>query len=202
MTVEIARRVLKPDSNIIDVGAHRGALLKELVNLAPRGSHIAVEPLPRHAQGLRRRFPYVTVHQIALSDTPATARFRKVIGSQERSSLEGFGHDVEDKRVEYFEVTVQTLDQIAPDRVDFLKIDAEGAEYNILRGANRVLAMRPFIAFELGDNQSKVYNLLTEKGFDVNLLSRWLNGEPPPPNVEALRHDVAGEYFFLAYPVI
>jgi FkbM family methyltransferase len=199
-TVEIARRVLRSDGNVVDVGANRGVLLKQLVALAPNGRHVAVEPLPRHAASLRRRFPNVTVYQAALSDVSGTAKFRRVIGVAEHSSLAGIGHDAMGRDVEIFDVPVRTLDEIAPDPVDFLKIDAEQAEYRILKGADRVLSQRPFIAFELGANQSEVWDLLTNRGYCINRLSDWLDRKPPPPNVDALRHDVKGEYFFVAYP--
>lgn len=199
-TVEIAQRVLRSDSNIVDVGANRGEVLGALIAIAPQGSHVAVEPLPRYAKGLVRRFPNVTVHQAALSDVGGTARFRRVVGASEHSSLDGFGHDASGRSVEYFDVTVKTLDEIAPQRVDFVKIDAEAAEYNIFRGAERVLAQRPFIAFELGANHDKVWDFLTSRGFSINRLTDWLDGKPPPPDVEALRFGVKGECFFLACP--
>lgn len=198
-TLEIARRVLKPDSNTIDVGAHRGEILAGLVKIAPQGHHVAVEPLPRYASTLRRRFPNVTVHQVALAAQQGTARFRYAHDAPEESSLDGLGHD-DVGTVAYFDVTVLTLDDVAPDRVDFVKIDAEGAELLILKGAPRVLSLHPFIAFEIGgDHHSELYDLIAKHGYKINLLSRWLAGEPPPPNVHALRHDVRGEYFFLAY---
>jgi hypothetical protein len=38
--------VLAPDANCIDVGAHTGDVLAEIVRIAPRGRHIGFEPLP------------------------------------------------------------------------------------------------------------------------------------------------------------
>ena len=195
-TIEIARRVLRLDSNVIDVGANRGVILKGLIAIAPAGDHIAVEPLPRHAKALARRFPAVTVHQAALSHTAGRARFRRVIGASEHSSLDGIGHDADGKAIEYFEVTLKTLDDIAPPEVAFLKVDAEGAEYDILRGGSRVLTRRPYIAFELGINHAPVWELLTHAGYYISTPARWLAGESPAQSFDDLR----GEWFFLAYP--
>ena len=53
-TVEVMQRCLQPDSVGVDVGAHGGDLLKEMVALAPHGTHYAFEPIPHLAKGLRR----------------------------------------------------------------------------------------------------------------------------------------------------
>lgn len=45
-----------------------GTLLREIIRIAPRGRHIAVEPLPHLASTLRTVFPTVEVHEIAVSD--------------------------------------------------------------------------------------------------------------------------------------
>ncbi len=197
LTIEVARRVLRPDSNTIDVGAHCGVILRGLMDAAPHGQHVAVEPLPRQAQALRRRFPGVTVHQIALADRLGVAEFQKVIGASEESSLVGMGHG--GAKTVTFTVRVATLDHVAPAPVDFVKIDAEQAEWLILQGADRVLSQFPMIAFELGANQEEVYALLCERGYTVTRLADWLDGKPPPANLHALRHEVRGQHFFLAH---
>ena len=51
--------VLREDANCIDVGANVGEILEEIVRVAPRGRHIAYEPLPDHAADLAKRFPGV-----------------------------------------------------------------------------------------------------------------------------------------------
>ena len=43
---KIIERVTSPDSNCIDVGAHRGRFLRTFVRCAPGGQHLAFEPLP------------------------------------------------------------------------------------------------------------------------------------------------------------
>src|SRR5581483_4566427 len=80
LTRAVMRRVVRPDSSGVDVGAHRGSLLRELVRLAPAGRHHAFEPLPFLADALRRRFPSVRVHEIALSDASGRAAFAHVVG--------------------------------------------------------------------------------------------------------------------------
>src|SRR5207249_1272465 len=71
--------VLRPDSNCIDVGAHEGLFLADIVRLAPRGRHVAYEPLPEFAADLTRRFPGVDVRERALSDRPGEVEFVHVL---------------------------------------------------------------------------------------------------------------------------
>ena len=78
-TVEIMSRVLTPASSCVVVGAHRGSLLEEIVKLAPKGLHFAYEPLPDLAARLTRRFPRVSVHQVAVSNVSGQGPFFHVV---------------------------------------------------------------------------------------------------------------------------
>ena len=49
--------VLGPDSSALDVGCHEGAVLAEIVRLAPAGRHVAWEPLPELCATRRRPLP-------------------------------------------------------------------------------------------------------------------------------------------------
>src|SRR5688572_29459945 len=64
---------LKEDSNCVDIGSYRGEVLAEIVRLAPRGRHIAFEPLPAQAERLRAAFPGVEVRNAAVSDKTGEA---------------------------------------------------------------------------------------------------------------------------------
>ena len=75
LTVEAMRRVLKPDSNCIDVGAATGEVLRFMQVLAPNGKLHAFEPIPSQAAELRARFPDVQVHELALSDETGQSDF-------------------------------------------------------------------------------------------------------------------------------
>jgi hypothetical protein len=74
-TVEVMFRALRRNLNGIDVGAHVGDILQQMVNIAPRGRHYAFEPLPHLSQELSKRFPQVIVHQAAVSDRSGESEF-------------------------------------------------------------------------------------------------------------------------------
>src|SRR4029450_12115017 len=67
LLVALMDEVLEADSDCLDVGAHAGSVLGELVRLAPEGRHVAWEPLPQFAERLRHAYPAVEVRAAALS---------------------------------------------------------------------------------------------------------------------------------------
>jgi len=68
-TIEVMRRVLRRDSWFIDVGAHKGDILRQAVGLAPEGKHWAFEPLPDLCAKLKAEFTSANVFNVALSDS-------------------------------------------------------------------------------------------------------------------------------------
>jgi FkbM family methyltransferase len=139
---------LKEGSRCVDVGAHQGQMTESMVRLAPAGQHFAFEPIPHLATSLRERFPLVEVHQIALSDKAGRSDYGYVPAKPALSGLRPTARP--SFRIQTLSVDVATLDEILDGTdIDFLKVDVEGAELQVLRGALQTLhASRPVIAFE------------------------------------------------------
>lgn len=55
-TTKILKKLLKIDSNCIDVGCHKGSILDEILRFAPEGQHYAFEPLPDLCAYLKRKY--------------------------------------------------------------------------------------------------------------------------------------------------
>jgi len=167
---------LPPDANCIDVGAHRGAVLGEMVRVAPQGRHIAFEPLPHLCKVVRKSFPTVEVHQAALSDHAGEADFAYVHGHAEGWSGLRFRPlpGGEEPEVEHITVRLEVLDDVldADYRPHVIKIDVEGAEQQVFAGALETLRRhRPIVIFEHGTGSAEafgttpadIYQLLREK---------------------------------------
>lgn len=204
LTIEVMSRVLKRDSNCIDVGAARGDLLKAMVDLAPEGKHFAFEPVPVHADLLRETFPGVRVEQMALGELNETAPFRHVLSSPYNSGFERRWWDTYEENVEMIQVRVARLDDVVPLEVPirFLKVDVEGSERAVFRGARRLLSTHlPYVAFELGAYQDDVFQLLTSVGLRVSLLDDWLAGRESLDH-ERFRQEYMSmrHWMFLAHP--
>ncbi len=136
--------IAKPGSTAIDVGANKGLHTFRMADcVGPKGRVIAFEPLPEmvakiEASALERYGDNnrIEVRQAALWDSVGSATFYRS-EKPSRSSLKP-GHASFVGKLEPFEVPLSTLDAaLKPDDskwVSVLKIDAEGAEYNILKG--------------------------------------------------------------------
>jgi FkbM family methyltransferase len=160
MRVLIATALGANDS-AIDVGAHSGAVLAEVVRVAPGGRHIAYEPLPAFADVLRRRFPQVEVREAALSDQNGKSRFVHVADAPEYSGLKERTYPgYENSPRHELEVRIERLDDVLPEdfRPALIKIDVEGAELQVMRGATDTLRRHlPIVVFEHGIGASDRY---------------------------------------------
>lgn len=152
---------LAPDSNCIDVGAHRGDVLRQMVRAAPCGRHIAYEPLPHLHRLLVEEFPEVDVRCAALSNGPGTSTFVHVRNAEGWSGLKFRplpGNQAAD--VEEITVELEALDDVLPpDYVPALiKIDVEGAERQVIEGALATLRRhQPIVVFEHGSGSAEHY---------------------------------------------
>jgi FkbM family methyltransferase len=197
-------RLLKPDWNCIDVGAHLGSSVSEFVQLAPGGRHVAFEPTPRKAAWLRKKFPALQVHECALSNGSARAGF--YVHSSE-SAFSGLC--LEPPRGQAFAAIdveqVRLDDVIDPDyRADLLKIDVEGAELWVLEGSQQLLRRsRPHVVFECTKKGNKatgtaacaVFEWLEAENYDVYMPAEYLAGRGP---LSLERFTAAQEYPFQA----
>lgn len=186
LLVALLERSLTPDSDCLDVGAHTGSVLAEMVRLAPRGRHVAWEPLAELAGRLRAEFPAVEVREAALSDSAGERSFAHPVtepgwsGFVERPTPSG-------GPVEKIAVRTERLDDVLPDgvRPAFVKIDVEGAEELVLRGAIETLRRhRPVIAFEHGLGSADYYGTTPERihgllAGELGYAIRGLDGDGP-----------------------
>ncbi len=209
-TLAVFKRHLKPDSNCIDIGAHRGSMLREIIARAPRGKHYAFEPLPEPAQYLARAFPLVEVHPLALSNDSGKVTFTLATEHPTRSS---FHLTDPNEPKETITVKTERLDNIIPADlpIRLIKLDVEGAELQVLQGGIKTIRNnKPVIVFEHSDlamrnyniQSEQVYNLLTrECGLYISLLPDWLKGQKPLNCVE-FKEQVTSDrcYFFIAHP--
>jgi FkbM family methyltransferase len=180
---EIAMRgvlasVLHTRSTYVDVGTNRGQVLREAVRVAPKGRHLAFEPIPSLAGEVGESFPQVDCRQVALGAEPGAAEFchfRTLDGWSGLRRSPEISDELGDP--EYITVEVSTLDvELGELRPSIVKIDVEGAELGVLEGGRALLSeVRPVIIFEHVANAAALYSasssalwdLLTGMGYRV-----------------------------------
>ena len=159
--------VLRPDSCCIDVGANVGTVLSDIVSTAPLGRHIAFEPLAELCTALAERFPSVDVRNAALSDREGEETFTRVASAPSQSGFRRVGAAASE--VEEITVRVERLDDALPEGYvpALIKIDVEGAEEQVLRGALETIRRhRPVILLEHG-NSAAEYGTTPDAIFDL-----------------------------------
>jgi FkbM family methyltransferase len=160
---------LSADSNCIDVGAHSGGVLDDIVRLAPRGRHIAYEPIPHLSADLERRYPQVDVRRAALSNERTERRFRYVRTRPAMSGLRERDYGGPEE-IETITVRTEDLDSALP--VDYVptlvKIDVEGGEREVLQGAIETISTyQPIVVFEHGKGAAPHYGTHPFHVFDL-----------------------------------
>jgi FkbM family methyltransferase len=170
-TGAILAAVLRRSSNVIDVGANVGDVLERVVRLADAGTHIAYEPVPELAADLRTRFPAVDVREAALSDEAGEAEFTVVVDRPSYSGLvERDDIPASATARRRINVALVRLDDVLPEDYapDLIKVDVEGAEVRVLRGAQRTLqAHRPVLLFEHGAGGADLYGTTSTELWDL-----------------------------------
>jgi FkbM family methyltransferase len=169
---------LRADASYVDVGANRGQILGEAVRVAPRGRHVAFEPIPALAAELASAFPGVDCRRKAVGASAGVAQFCHFTQMDGWSGLRR-SPEVSDERghPRFIDVTVSTLDAELTDVTpSVIKIDVEGAELAVLEGAAAVLReARPVVIFEhvgeaaalYGATSEGVWDLLAEQSYRV-----------------------------------
>ncbi len=172
-TIEVMKRILKKDSNCVDVGCHQGSILREILNIAPEGTHFAFEPLPemyRHLVETFGNFPGVHIYDCALSDAPGMTSFQYVESNPAYSGFRQRKYDRPDEIIREITVKTELLDRLIPASmpIHFIKIDVEGAEFQVLRGAKDMIRKnQPVIVFEHGLGAADYYGTGPEAIFEI-----------------------------------
>jgi FkbM family methyltransferase len=159
-----------PRRAALDVGSNRGLYTTHLRRCA-RAVH-AFEPLPHLARRIALAYPDVVVHPMALSDGQGLAQLRVPGRNYSWATIEGTNtwsgssHVVTTVRV-----PMDTLDSLGLRDVGFMKIDVEGHELAVLRGAEATLQREgPTLLIEIEDRHApdalaRVSAWLHERGY-------------------------------------
>jgi FkbM family methyltransferase len=179
--VRLACAVLPADGVFLDVGANVGIhTLAVAQHLAGGGAVLAFEPHPVNYRMLvhnvlQNRMRHVAAENLGLAEAPAL-----LTGT---ACADGGNWSLASRGDYRFEVHLVRLDDYLQDhplpRVDLMKIDVEGAEVRVLRGARETIKrFHPLIVFEvcpawltkMGTDPSELFAELHGHGYTIHPL--------------------------------
>jgi len=157
----VVERLLGPGMTVVDIGAHHGYYtLLASRKVGPRGRVLAVEASPREREKLNlhlriNRCANVQVETRALAEAEGEAELYLVRGGQ--TGCNSLRKPDVSEPTEAVPVRTGRLDSVLREHkietVDFVKLDVEGAELSVLKGAPELLRRkpRPIILIEVQD---------------------------------------------------
>jgi FkbM family methyltransferase len=159
------RRYLKPGMTVVDIGAHHGLYtLLASKHVGPQGSIVAFEPSPRERKLLQRNLRLnscsnVRLESYALGSSRSQTDLYVVEGRED--GCNSLRPPAVDSKANPIRVEVVPFDeaagQLGVSTVDFIKLDVEGAELDVLRGASQLLhaGQRPVLLVEVYDIRTR-----------------------------------------------
>jgi len=188
-------------TQLVDVGANHGDFSQATEALYPQCKALLVEPLPILHPELERRCAERAnrwqLAKCALSREPGTATLYIDQEQDAIASLNAFSEDYlqanpNSRSSQTFECKVQTLDGLCAEqgirKIDLLKIDVEGFEFEVLEGGKEMLQSTESLIVEVSlvrrpgdvDALERMLTLLRSSGFRlVELLPSYAAPDQP-----------------------
>ena len=206
----IVSDLLAADKIFLDVGANRGLYTYMARRELSPDKIIAFEPHPRLARNLRILFPEVQVISAALSDRGGSASFKVPISSgfevHTRGTLNTAFQEADETDQRTLTVDTVSLDQFVAEAalgpIGLIKIDVEGHEFTVLRGAEETLRRQhPFLMVEIeqrhhaAQNVNEIIDFVLQLGYEgyyLDVPTRQLRALPRGNDLNSLQRSEPG----------
>jgi len=185
--MNILKEFIASGDCVIDVGAYEGYFSLFMSRLVGgKGKVFSVEPNKENRYFLTRNIEYNSAANIttigkAISNEKTRKDFYYSEGVGDGGGLINFSYFPERRTVT---VDVDTLDNMFGDcekRINFIKIDTEGNDFNVLRGAEQILSKhKPVVCFEtsltfwahLDISIDRLFDFTKGKGYELFTLEK------------------------------
>lgn len=185
--LEILRGEVKSGMHILDLGANLGYYTLEFSSIiGDSGRIIAIEPDPRNFAVLEKnvastKMSNITIKCCAASDIPGNGK----MAVTDKSNLNTLVVTEEHADCEFLSVVTETISNLAisylDNRLDFVRMDIEGYEYEAIKGLINYLDSginRPIILFEVHpaayskerDMKGLLQMLISKYGYDIKTI--------------------------------
>lgn len=181
-----------PGAVVLDIGAHIGLFATVAANLPAVEKVYAFEPAPSTLPVLKQT---ISINHLTNAIEPVNEAMGKETGTitfyisdEEADNSNSLVSYKEDRNLQGVEVCINTIDHFVKarnlDRVDFIKIDVEGAELDTIRGGidvfkkfqpSIILAIHPEPIEKKGDKLEDIYNLLLSMNYNITYKGKFIS---------------------------
>lgn len=170
--MNLFKRILKPNMTVINVGAHRGYFSFLSAKLMEdKGKIYSIEPDPANISWLKKglrtnRYNSIKPFQLAFSNKNGFLKLFKGDKSGHHSLTEDMGYGS-------IVVKVQKLDDFIKEnnikKVDLIKIDVEGADIEVIEGAEELLQQENLkIVMDIHDiDREKLFDIFRKNNYSI-----------------------------------
>lgn len=163
----VVNNLVKEHYTCVDVGGNIGLYSLKMAQKAPYGTTYSFDPLPLYTHiisinAFLNGIENIRINQIALSDKIGPVDF----SVSEDGAYSSFLSTGRKKVIKKTKLETSTLDHYFYEKnikIDFLKIDVEGAEFNVLKGGEKLLGdsqLKPkYIIVELNEENQHTYGI-------------------------------------------
>jgi len=181
--MNVVAATVKPGMTVIDIGAHIGYYtLLFAKGVGPKGCVVAFEPLPVNFELLKRNIQLNELHNVQTFSQAVFSRNEEIILTvPDDLPYSGDASVYHGRGTKQFRVPAIALDTFCDSsglRPDIVKMDVEGAEYDVFMGAKKTIGrFRPKLLIELHHFDGNVTahpvpDLLTTWGYRIQWIER------------------------------
>lgn len=183
--VNLYYRLLKPNSVVIDIGANIGYHSIHFGKIVgSNGKVFSFEPQKLIYDILSTNIlknglsNIISQHNFGLSSEEGILYLSNIKDVSYNNGMINFGGvKLSNDSTGGLKVRVKTLDEIFSGNVDFIKVDIEGMEYEVIQGADTTIKKSlPIIFIEITKNHDELYSYFKEGGYEVYKITNHGNG--------------------------
>jgi FkbM family methyltransferase len=184
--INFINNYISPGMKVIDIGAHIGLLSVVIARkTGSNGKVYSFEPTPSTHALLKQTIAINGLEAVIQPQTQAVADKKGVthfyvtdIAAHNSNSLANNKRNYGNEHS--IEVPLISVDEFvqeqAIDKIDFIKIDAEGAEFSVLKGLvqtidrykpKMILALHPASIANFGDSLGAIWDFVRQRGYKV-----------------------------------